>query len=440
MTSQFNLTVESNTVAINSQGSGKITFTAFNASGRTARGRANMQTVPEGQPHLAWLTISGDAEREFPIAGVDQFLVQVNAPKNAAVGQYTFRLNLVEVANPDETFSEGPTVSFKISERKRDLSLFPWWILLALLAGIILIAGIIYLATRPRTVEVPNVIGLQVDDALSTLEAGSLRPRQGAEEFSANVSKGAVARTDPQAKTKVDKGSRVEWYPSLGAQPTPTPTATPMRLTATPTATPTPNLLASWTIYEDRIAAIRHPKDWLPMPCPMCVGFNDSGSSLLAVVSNKDLYGSLEYYFHGVLPEKVNYQAGAFFMAFVFQDNTLGFSSAFPTDWLKMFLMNSPSGYFPWHFFIFGPDGYGSFDNYVKIQEERSLNLSGYTAAQWLLEGEDRLSGQTLLIQVTAIVFGSRSERAYLIAAAPGDIFEKYQSTFTLLVENFKLK
>jgi hypothetical protein len=149
-TSPFTITTGSNTVVLNSSRQGEAAFTATNISGRPLRGRGEL--LPLGQTAAGWLTIVGEAERDFGIAAAQQYAVQVAVPLDAAPGLYTFRLDMVGVDNPDENFTQGPVVQFQVlppPPPPPPPQPFPWWIV-AVVAGVIVIGVIIFLLTRPR--------------------------------------------------------------------------------------------------------------------------------------------------------------------------------------------------------------------------------------------------------------------------------------------------
>ncbi len=142
MASPFAITTASNTVLLNDKRQGQVTFTVNNISGRPLRGRARL--VPQNPAVSDWLKIGGDAERDLTIAGTQQYPVQVSVPPQAAAGNYTFRLDMVAVDNPDEDFTQGPSVTFQAPPPK--VAGFPWWILLVVLALLVLVGGGVALA------------------------------------------------------------------------------------------------------------------------------------------------------------------------------------------------------------------------------------------------------------------------------------------------------
>ncbi|MDQ5824440.1 MAG: hypothetical protein M3441_09575, partial [Chloroflexota bacterium] len=112
MANPFNITAATNTIHLDDTRQAQTSFTAFNNSGRAMRGRALI--VSENQASATWITISDDAERDFPIAGTQQFTVQIAVPPGSSPGSYPFRMDVVGTENPDEEFSQGPSVTFEV--------------------------------------------------------------------------------------------------------------------------------------------------------------------------------------------------------------------------------------------------------------------------------------------------------------------------------------
>lgn len=241
MSGPFAITTVTNTVCLDAQGRGEAAFTVFNASGRPIRGRARL--VPAQPATAAWLTLVGEAERYFPVAGTQQYAVRIAPPPDARAGSHTFRLDMVGVENPDEQYTRGPTVTFEAPERLQKRP-FPWLTLL-IIAGILTLAYAVVAAIFlwPRDVGVPDLAGQRFPDAAATLTALDLRAGGPVEMPSDTVAEGVVIASTPAAGAQIGRGSTVTLIVSAGATPTPTPTATPTPTptpTSTPTATPTP--------------------------------------------------------------------------------------------------------------------------------------------------------------------------------------------------------
>ena len=62
---------------------------------------------------------------------------------------------------------------------------------------------------------------------MNALLDSGLEPGEQQLRFNENVPEGLVIRTDPEAGTEVDPAPRVDYFVSLGVEPTPTPEPTP---------------------------------------------------------------------------------------------------------------------------------------------------------------------------------------------------------------------
>src|SRR5258707_15799919 len=100
MSSPFAITATTNTVSLDSNRQGQVSFTVSNTTTQLLRGRAHVV----GQPATTepWLKLSGEPERDFASAGSQQYVVQLSVPPSASAGDYTFRLDVVDVADPDD--------------------------------------------------------------------------------------------------------------------------------------------------------------------------------------------------------------------------------------------------------------------------------------------------------------------------------------------------
>jgi hypothetical protein len=151
MPGPFDITAATNTIRLNAQRRGEASFTVFNNSGRALRGRATLVALtPVAAP---WLTLEGANERDFAVAATEQFTVHIAAPPEAAPGTYTFRLDEVDVALPDEGLTTGPSVNFDVPVPPPPpvKPKFPIWIPIAIGAVLLLvIIGVIaFLLLRP---------------------------------------------------------------------------------------------------------------------------------------------------------------------------------------------------------------------------------------------------------------------------------------------------
>jgi beta-lactam-binding protein with PASTA domain len=202
----FSVTAASDTVPLDAAGRGEIAFTVSNASGRHLRGRARV--VPQDPAQRSWLTIAGEPERDFPVGGVQQFTVQVAVPAGTPEGRHTFRLDAVSVQNPDEDYTQGPTVAFTVAkheERKR----FPWWIAAAAVA-VLAIGGVsTWLILRGR-MEVPAITGKTLADANSVVAPVNLKIGNVTSVLTSSANVDKVLRQNPQAGQKLRSGGSID--------------------------------------------------------------------------------------------------------------------------------------------------------------------------------------------------------------------------------------
>lgn len=146
MPGPFAITAATNTVLLDSSRQGQTSFTVSNTTTRSARGRARI--VPISAAAGPWLTLLGEAERDFASSSTQQYTVQISVPPGAPASDYTFRLDMVDLANPDEDFSEGPSVRFVVAPSLPVKKPFPWWIVAIAIAALLILAGGAYGISR----------------------------------------------------------------------------------------------------------------------------------------------------------------------------------------------------------------------------------------------------------------------------------------------------
>jgi hypothetical protein len=104
----FTVTTPSVTVTLSGNRMGEVPFTVTNVGNRKLRARAKVSPAP-GAPS-DWFSVAGDSERDFEIGAARQFVVRVDPPLGAPAGTYAFRLDAVGVENPNDDYSEGPSL------------------------------------------------------------------------------------------------------------------------------------------------------------------------------------------------------------------------------------------------------------------------------------------------------------------------------------------
>ncbi len=232
----FAITAASHRIPTGGDGRGEITFTVTNSSARPLRGQLRVR--PLGSTKVEWLNIAGETERNFSPNATQQVVVKASVPPGTPAGKYQFRLDTVSLINPDDDFTEGPTVDLEIKVTEAPKKAFPWWIIAASAGAVILIVTLTWLLW-PKGIEVPDVVGLDVGEA--TKKFGDLKFKvEVTRKPDSSVGINRVFAQDPEGKSKAAAGATVMLF--VAAQkadekkvvsenrqqaPTPAPTAAP---------------------------------------------------------------------------------------------------------------------------------------------------------------------------------------------------------------------
>lgn len=175
MARAFAITTASDHVTLDAQGHGEVTYTISNTTTRPLRAWPTIKGL--GSIDEGWLSVVGGGERSFSPGESHQFVVKIKAPADAPTGKYSFRLNVISGSRDVEDESiEGPAAFFEIKPAPVPTpgGGFPWW--MVAVAGVIVLVGAlaIVLLMRPRTVAVPELVGMQLNAATNLLVATNL--------------------------------------------------------------------------------------------------------------------------------------------------------------------------------------------------------------------------------------------------------------------------
>jgi hypothetical protein len=134
----FTVTAAGQRVNLDATGTARASFTVTNTSAQTLKGRLLTRPYDPAKPE--WFSIVGESVRDFAPNAAEQVVVQLNVPPASPPGSYSFRLDAVSAVDPDEDFTEGPSVAFDVTappppKKKK----FPWWILAVVGAVVLLI-------------------------------------------------------------------------------------------------------------------------------------------------------------------------------------------------------------------------------------------------------------------------------------------------------------
>jgi hypothetical protein len=149
-------TIAIDTLKVDDKGHAEAVFTITNATARPVRGMARAKALSDTKRE--WLSIAGETERDFGGGATEQFTLNFDAP-GASAGKYPFRLDVASALNPDEDFTEGPTVNVEVAAAAATPAAkkpFPKWIIFVIIGVVILlIAGVIlFLALRSRGTDI----------------------------------------------------------------------------------------------------------------------------------------------------------------------------------------------------------------------------------------------------------------------------------------------
>lgn len=168
----FAVTTSNDSIKLDTKRQGEATFTVTDATGRPVRGLAKVKAL--GDAKQQWLTLEGESERDFVGRGTQQFTVTVNIPPDVPPGKYGFRLDIASAKNPDEDFTEGPTVTAEVTKVEPPRPK-PYWIIPVALMVLVAAIGIVIWATRSSKVKVPAVEGQTVEAAQEDLKKAGLK-------------------------------------------------------------------------------------------------------------------------------------------------------------------------------------------------------------------------------------------------------------------------
>jgi hypothetical protein len=163
MPDNFAITAASTTVRLDEAKTGTISFTVTNQTPLPKRGRAKI--TAKNTDDEQWITVVGEAERGFVGHGTQQYTVNIAAPTGALAGTHSFSLDMLGTENPDEDYTQGPSVSFTIPEvkpleKQPKVRKMPWWV--PLVAAVVvggIVGGVVVglITSRPSTHPVVNL-------------------------------------------------------------------------------------------------------------------------------------------------------------------------------------------------------------------------------------------------------------------------------------------
>src|SRR5882757_4616822 len=152
MANIFAITSATEGIKADADGKAGVVYTVTNTSSKPMRGIAKAR--PLGNTQQEWLTVEGETERDFSANGTQQFTVNFLKPPGAAAAgapapeKFPFRLDVASATNPDEQFTEGPTITVEVAPpvQKPPPRSFPWWIILVIVGVVLIVAAALFFA------------------------------------------------------------------------------------------------------------------------------------------------------------------------------------------------------------------------------------------------------------------------------------------------------
>ncbi len=92
----FRITADPSHVVLDAQRQGEVAFSVSNATDESVRGRAKV--VPAESHQAWWLSLEGDAERDFGPYQTLEFRVGIAPPLTAPAGEYSFSFDVLDEA------------------------------------------------------------------------------------------------------------------------------------------------------------------------------------------------------------------------------------------------------------------------------------------------------------------------------------------------------
>ena len=166
----FQVTTPNARVNLRADGTAEVPYSVTNVSGGARR--AAFSIKPSDASTKAWYSIRGAPSLEFSPGTTQQVTVVVTPGNGAAPKDYSFQLIAALADTPDVDFTEGPTVTYSVAGPTH--TPFPWWIVIAAIALIAILAGVFWFVThrKPTVATMPDLSGQTLaaaQDAYSNL-------------------------------------------------------------------------------------------------------------------------------------------------------------------------------------------------------------------------------------------------------------------------------
>lgn len=216
---------DENKITVDKGGRASLSFTITNVSGAAIN--IGIRFHGKDSAINSWTKVNAPSERKLSEQGTATVSVELHVPDEAKEGQYKFSLLLYSLNNPNLDFSESDSIIIEVPEK----SIVPpppppnpkWW-LWASIGGVslLLIIGLIWALSGPT--KVPDVVGKQIEVAMSILKKADFKRGEITESVTGNVAPGIVMEQKPKAGTDLEDGAPKTIDMIVKAKPVKVPT------------------------------------------------------------------------------------------------------------------------------------------------------------------------------------------------------------------------
>jgi beta-lactam-binding protein with PASTA domain len=207
------------TLKLDSKGCATCQITVKNVSRTVIDGRAILVSLPIVNPRAGaveknWIKIDGATDRHFPVDQEEVFSVKIAVPQKKgeapAAGNYSFRLDVVNIARPDDSGDQSQALGFAVAAPPPEKP--SRWPLIAVVAALVLIVGGVTTWLLTRGTPVPDLSGKTTTEAFTILADAKLilDPNNVDHVDSTPENSGKIVSQKPEAGKKAKSGSVVQ--------------------------------------------------------------------------------------------------------------------------------------------------------------------------------------------------------------------------------------
>jgi hypothetical protein len=211
------------TLKLDSKGCATCQITVKNVSRTVIDGRAILVSLPVVNPRAGaveknWIKIDGATDRHFPVDQEEVFAVKIALPQKKgeapAAGNYSFRLDVVNIARPDDSGDQSQALGFTVAAPPPEKP--SRWPLIAVVAALVLIVGGVTTWLLMRGTPVPDLKGKTTEEADKTLKDVKFALEVNEERVDSTPENSArIVDQKPTAGERAKSGAKV--YVTLGS-------------------------------------------------------------------------------------------------------------------------------------------------------------------------------------------------------------------------------